>query len=222
MKSSVWPTIRAILITAVLMFCALEAMPLPTLKKRHLNRKVAKEETAQWVGLLGKVGIQTDEDELIGFVMKMSKASGKARFQVIKPWRKFERHLSLGQHWGLFTYADPYAGRLVVEGSRGGNAWETLYSAPHDDGSELSELLHYRRVRAVWDDAGDRPHPGKFYNRWVTWLAGWIFEHNPELNVVRVRFDQVHIQPPNQRSKKSRIKPEKPMHVREHRREDYP
>ncbi|MGB0640493.1 MAG: hypothetical protein ACPGTU_14240 [Myxococcota bacterium] len=221
MTLSVWAKIRAGLIAAVLMFCALEAMPLPTLKKRHLNREVAKDETAHWVSLLDKVGIETNSDDLITFVMKLSKASGKKRSQVVRPWRRLERKLALGQNWGLFTYADPYAGRLVIEGSRGGNAWETLYSAPHDDGSELAELLHYRRVRAIWDDAGDRPHPGKFYNRWVTWIAGWVFENNPEVNVVRVRFDQVHIRPPKKRKSKARQKPEKPMHVRERNREDY-
>ena len=216
-----WAKIRAGLIAIVLVFCACEAMPLPTLKKRHLNREVAMDETEHWVTLLGHVGIETSSEELIEFVMGVSKASGKMRYKLIKPWRKFERKLALAQHWGLFTFADPYAGRLVIEGSAGGNAWETLYSAPEDDGSELAELLHYRRVRAIWDDAGDRPHPGKFYNRWVTWIAGWIFDRNPEINVVRVRFDQVVIRPPTKRRKNARARPEKPMNVRERHREDY-
>ena len=63
-----WPSIRAGLITLVLFFCLVEAAPLPMLKKHHLNRQVAQDETDRWVGILGEVGIDVDREVAIGQV----------------------------------------------------------------------------------------------------------------------------------------------------------
>jgi hypothetical protein len=213
-----WPSIRAILITLVLFFCAVEAAPLPTLKKRHMNRQIAQDETDRWVGILDTFGIEIAREELIQKVRRASRKSGKLQKKLIRPWRKLERPLGLSQSWGLFTFTDSYPGRMVIEARRGDSGWSELYRAPHDDGSALVALLHYRRVRGLWDDSGDRPYPGKLYNRWVTWLGARVFVLYPDVDAMRLRFDRVDIQPPTARR---RHKPEQPQHERTRYREDY-
>jgi hypothetical protein len=213
-----WPSIRAGLIALVLFFCAVEAAPLPTLKKRHLNRQIAQDETDRWVGILDTIGVEIEREALIQQVMVASRKSGKLQKKLIRPWRKLGRQLGLSQSWGLFTFTDPYPGRMVIEARRGDGRWSELYRAPHDDGSELVDLLHYRRVRGIWDDAGDRPYPGKLYKRWVTWLGGRVFDLYPDVDAMRIRFDRVDIQPPTARR---RHKPEQVQHERTRYREDY-
>jgi hypothetical protein len=212
-----WPRLRALLITVVMVFAGLEALPLPALKKRHLNHRVAREEVLRWQDMLAAVGVEMSRAELVSTAIKWSRRTNKHRRALIKPFRIIERKLGMGQRWGLFTYTDPYAGRLVVEGTRGGNAWETLYRAPNEGDPRLVSTLRYRRMRGIWDDAGDRPHPGTFYNRWVTWLARRLFTEDPTLQQVRVRFDRLTIQPPGQGGKRPTPKP---VHVRTRKRED--
>ena len=206
---------RALLLAVVLFFWTVEALPLPMLNRRHMKREMAQEEVARWVDILGMLGIQTTSEAAVDRTIEISKRSLAARRALIGPFRKVERVFGMGQAWGLFTYADPYPGRLVIEGTAGGNAWAPLYRDPTTDGSRLARTVRNRRVRGIWDDAGDRPKPGKLYGRFVTWIANRTFEDHPELKEIRVRLDRVTVRTPNQAP---HMGPDKPRHVRERRR----
>ncbi len=208
-------TLRAALIVVVLFFWVMEALPLPMLSRRHMKRDMAKEEVQHWVEILGDLGIETTSAEVVNRTIALSKRSLDVRREIIRPFRKVERVFGMGQAWGLFTYADPYPGRLVIEGSNGGNAWFPLYRDPVTDGSRLARTVRHRRVRGLWDDSGDRPSPGKLYNRFVTWLAKRTFEDHPDLEEFRVRLDLVTVRTPNQPRTR---RPDKPRHIRERRR----
>jgi len=210
-----WPALRAVLITLVLFFTGVEALPLPMLSKRHMNRAMAKEEVDRWVEILGAAGIDTTRAELVQSTIATSRRSVAFRRRLTAPFREVEKIFGGGQAWGLFTFADPYPGRLVIEATRGGNAWFPLYRDPISDGSRLARTVRHRRIRGVWDDAGDRPHPGKIYNRFVTWLARRIFTDHPDIEEIRVRLDEVTVRTPSQ--PKAR-RPDKPRHIRERRR----
>jgi hypothetical protein len=185
------------------------------LSKRHMNRTIATEEVSGWVEILGQLGIQTTNDALITRTLQVSKRALSTRRALIRPFLKAQKLVGTGQAWGLFTYADPYPGRLVVEATRGGNAWSTLYRDPGTDGGWLAQTVRNRRVRGLWDDAGDRPKPGKLYGRFVSWLSDRIFEQDPSIQEVRVRLDRVTVRTPKQPKKKG---PDKPRHVRERER----
>ena len=213
-----WPNVRAALITLVLFFCIAEATPLPTLKKRHMNRTIAQDEADRWVDILGDVGVEMDRETLVKKVLQVSRKTGKFRNQLIRPWKKFERPLGMGQRWALFTFPDPNPGRMVIEGRGSGGDWRELYRAPMEGEPDLAELLHYRKMRGIWDDAGDRPYPGKLFDRWVTWLGGRVFEMYPDVDAIRLRFDRIAVIPP---SKRRRVSSEKTVFQRERFREDY-
>lgn len=176
---------------------------------------MAQEEVARWVEILSGVGVDTTAEQLVDHTLTVSQAAVKARATIVRPFRAVSGLYGGGQAWGLFTYADPYPGRLVIEGTRGGNAWFPLYRAPQHDGSVLARTVHHRRVRGVWDDAGDRPKPGKLYRRFVTWLSGRIFEEYPDITEVRVRLDQITVRLPGEPRARG---PEKPRHVQERSR----
>ena len=213
-----WPGIRSVLIALVLFFCVAEAMPLPTLKKRHMNRTVAQDEAQRWVDILATVGVETNREALVAKVLQISRKTGKIRNKVIKPWRKVERTFGMGQKWALFTFTDPYPGRMVIEGRGADGVWRDLYRAPSNGEPELVNLMNYRRVRGIWDDSGDRPYPGKLFDRWVTWLGGRIFSMYPEVDVMRIRFDRVEVTLPWARPSSSA---EETVYQRQRHREDY-
>ncbi len=213
-----WPTTRACIISVLLLFCLAEAMPLPTLKKRHMNRQVAVDEADRWVGILQSMGVQTDRKTLVNDVLSASHKTGKIRNGAIRPWRRLVRPFGLAQRWALFTFTDPNPGRLVITAKGAAGEWYTLYRAPEMDSTELGALLHYRRIRGIWDDGGDRPNPGKLYNRWVTWLGARIFEMHPDVDAIRVQIDRVDIQPPG---KARTLEADRKASRRERYREDY-
>ena len=214
-----WPETRAALIALVLFFWVIEALPLPMLSARHMRRDMAQEEVGRWVEILQGLSIEVRAEELVEIALTVSEETLAARAAVIKPFRVLERGLGMGQAWGLFTYADPYPGRLVIEATRGGNAWFPVYRAPNSDGSPVSQAVRHRRMRGVWDDSGDRPKPGKIYSRFARWVSGRVFEAHPDVQEVRVRLDRVTVRTPRQTPAKG---PDKPRHIREHRRDGAP
>jgi hypothetical protein len=78
-------------------------------------------------------------------------------------------------------------------------------------------VVFNRRMRGVWDDAGDRPNPGRLYSRWVTWVAKEVFEIRPDIDVVRVRFDRLSVSMDGPGTTANEV----PSHRRERYREDY-
>ena len=211
----IWPRIRAGLIAVVLLMSTLEAVPMPSMKRRHLRRQMAGEELTRWSRILDSVGIEATESEIVDFGVAVSQRAQGSRWKVIRPWRLLERKLKMGQAWGMFAYTDNHPGRLIVEGSVDGKAWETLFRAPQSDRSRLTRTLQNRRVRGIYDDAGDRPNPGKLYGRWVDWLARRIFAERPALNHLRVRFDRMDVWPPGHPERTDQVQP---MHEEERTR----
>ena len=75
--------------------------------------------------------------------------------------------------------------------------WVELFAAPEGEG-RLGDLLRYRRVRGVYDDAADRPKPGRLWIRFSRFVATEVFADLPEMDEVEVRIDLVHAVPPGQ------------------------
>jgi hypothetical protein len=208
-----WAKLRALAITTVLFFATVEALPVPSLKHKHMRYQMAGEELDRWTLLLHGVGIEISKDELVDRVVDASRRTLKARWRVIRPWRKLSKRFKLGQAWGMFAFTDNHPGRLIVEGSQDGEAWEPVFSAPQSDNSALSAAIQNRRMRGIWDDAGDRPNPGALYRRWVDWVASRVFAVHPEFVQVRVRFERIDVWPPGHRKRKTAPSASRSRHV---------
>ena len=184
-----WAWARAGLITVVLLAQWADAMPLPELTKRDLANPIAQDEVRRWRDVLASLGVELTADELAEIGLDVGRGARKARSTLLRPWAPFRRITGTGQGWGLFAYPDPYAGRLVIAERTHDGAWETFYQAPQTAGGFLTTQLRYRRMRGIWDDAGDRVKPKGVYDDFATWVARRRFEERPELELVEVRLD---------------------------------
>jgi hypothetical protein len=199
-----------VLIAFVILVNWLDGMPIPILKARDLRYAVAREELALWSGFFGAMGLSLSPDELAELALNTSATISGTKRSLMAPWQPVKALTGTGQSWGLFAYPDPHAGRLIVRAHSGDEQWQTLFSAPEGEG-ELAELLRYRRVRGVWDDAGDRPHPSPLYDRFATEVARRAFAADPSLVELEVRIDLIHIQLPGQTGE---ARPEDRRHLR--------
>ncbi len=192
-----WPSLRALILTAVLLAQIADAIPLPELHEKDLRHPVAKAELKRWTRTLNGWGLPITEAELAARGLAVGNVATRARQAVLRPWRPFRTLTGTGQSWGLFAFPESHVGRLVIRARAADGDWEELFRAPEDgDGGLLSQRLHFRRVRGIYDDACDRPRPGPLWRRFSRWVAREVFEERPELDEVEVRIDLEHVVPP--------------------------
>jgi hypothetical protein len=184
-----WPAIRAGLIALVLVVEWVDAVPLPELRPRDLVHPVAQAELDRWVSMLASVGIVRTRDEVAEVGLAVGEVAIGFRKGALAPFKPLKRITGTGQAWGLFAYPDPASGRLVIRGRGEGEEWELLAKLPGEGDPAQVRRLQYRRLRGVWDDAGDRPNPGKLHTRFVNWIASDMLTRRPDLDQIEVRID---------------------------------
>ncbi len=212
-----WDTLRAGLIALVLLVHGSKILPWPDVGRSDLAYGVAQDNLAQGAALLTRLGRPTTVEELAQDVLAVGRASGAAQRWLYGPFQPLLKRTGTGQSWGLFAYPDPYAGRLVVSSRVEGGGWEERYRAPGRGDPWLVSLLEYRRIRGLYDDNGDRPKPGGFYNPFCDWVAVELLAREPELEAVEIRLDLVTNLRPG--SDKAPV-PDKRRHVRTRARAD--
>lgn len=216
-----WPLLRALLIALVLLVHGTKAMPWPDVRPRDLDYGVAQDELARWAGIFTAAGHPITQEELAQRVLAVGRGSAAVQRALHGPFKPLLDLTGTGQAWGLFAYPDPYAGRLVVSVkrlTRGGlSGWEVVYRAPREGEDWLVDLLEYRRVRGIYDDNGDRPKPGIFYDRLCDWLATEIMARRQDVAEVQVRLDLVTNRVPGDRRP---AVPDQRRHLRRRDRQD--
>jgi hypothetical protein len=185
------------LIAVVLVTQLLDAIPLPELKPQHLQNPVARRELAQWSGALSTVGVELSPQRLAELGLTVGEGATAFRHTVLRPWHPLRRLTGTGQAWGLFAYPEPATGRLVVE-AHTAQGTEQLYRAPGDGDAALVEVLAYRRMRGIYDDASDRPTPRKIYHRFGQWVAAGVMTERPGVTAVEVRLDLHPVRTPDE------------------------
>ncbi|MFT4979658.1 MAG: hypothetical protein ACI8S6_005570 [Myxococcota bacterium] len=196
MRRPSWAAVRALLITAVLLSQTLEAMPMPTLRESHLRRGVGQQELARWHGLLQRAGLDVTEDELADFGLSLGERASTLKRRLREPADPLRQLLGFEQDWGMFAIVTPFPGRLLIERREADGAWQPVFRAPGEGEGALARKLRYRRMRAVYDSAGDRPHPGKLYDRFSAWAAAEVFDAHPDTEAVRVQLLRMTVRLP--------------------------
>ncbi|RME26443.1 MAG: hypothetical protein D6798_06710 [Deltaproteobacteria bacterium] len=194
--------IRAALIAGVLWVHGTLAAPWPDLDGGDLRYDLADEELQRWAATLSAVGIDTTPRRLADRLVAVGRWSRRTQRALHRPFRPLLRLTGTGQAWGLFAFPDPHPGRLTVRArpakSPAGDAapWRVLYRAPGAGEAWLVDLLENRKVRGIYDDTGDRPRAGFLWNRLCDEVARRIFARWPDLSVVELRFEVMHVTPP--------------------------
>jgi hypothetical protein len=217
-----WPVLRALLIALVLLVHGTKALPWPDVRERDLAYGVAQDELERWAGILGSLGIRLSAEQLAERVIAVGRASAAAQRALHGPVRPLLRITGTGQAWGLFAYPDPYAGRLVVSSRRAQGdgltgPWQERYRAPGQGDPWLVARLESRRIRGVYDDNGDRPKPGGFYDPFCDWVAVEVMAREPDVVEVEIRLDLVTNRVPGDHRP---AVPDKRRHVRTRSRQE--
>lgn len=189
-RRTVFSHLRAVVIFGVCFIAIWGSLPMPGPgSKKALADPIAQEELQTWVELLDGVGWKTDKESLGDIVLGFGKGMRTVKGAIIDPIKPFFRITATWQGWGLFAYPDTFPHTLVVEGQAADRTWDTLHHARDDRSGWRAGLLHYRRVRALYNPGRKAP---RTYRPMVTWLASRIFEDHPEFQRVRVRFTRQH------------------------------
>lgn len=198
--ASRWPGARAALISAVILFNLIGALPKPDrLTWDTLHRPDAKAELAQWTRLARSLGLAVDEEGVGGWAIHTSGAWLDLRRWLLAPWQPVIDFTQTQQGWGLFAWPDRAASRLEIAWRAEGGAWVVLYrtaDAEHDWGSGV---FRYRRVRALYNP-GVKP-PGTIVG-FSRSLAEGLFEAEPSAAEVRFRLLQRHVDLPGEAPKR--------------------
>jgi hypothetical protein len=186
---------------------ALDAVPLPRITEGQLAEASLRAELRAQAQALRALRARlpaplaaqlppTGPASLGAALITLSHKCNTVRDLVLAPTAPLRRALGLGQSWGLFALPSPEVGRLVVRGLREDGVWVDVYRAGEGGRPALAGPLAGRRLRGVWDEAGDRARPWPSWARLVDWIAARAFADDPALIEVEVRIDRERLYVP--------------------------
>lgn len=178
--------LRTVLIAAVCFVATCAAFPMPgPSTSKALKDPAGVQELDQWVQLLGGLGIEVTPEQLSEVVMWVATTSRSSRNTIVDPFRPFFRITATTQGWGLFAYPDTHPFTMVVEKAPRMGGYDIVYRSHDWDHQWMGGTLHYRRVRALYNPGLRTP---RTYKPFATWLAGHIFDADPDATRVQLYF----------------------------------
>ncbi len=211
-----WPKVRALLIALVILANVIVALPIRhAISRAQLRSLEGQAEVLRWHQLLSSAGSQLSRAELENLAVRWSRTLSGLHKSLSAPFQPLFSLTGIGQRWALFSYPDTHPNRLVIEARSGVGAWETFYRALDPAHAWNVERLHYRRVRAVYNQNQDKPPPA--YENFGTWVAQQIFDARPDLDQVHVLLERSHTTLPHEAPDVSRER----RHVRNYRRDGH-
>ncbi|MBK7774511.1 MAG: hypothetical protein IPI43_10275 [Sandaracinaceae bacterium] len=180
-----WPTVRAALLTLVIVHAVLFGVQIPDLDEERL-------EGDYWQPLVQRVQSLTDDTqaESRARIARHSAQLISLRAQVTWPLAWIYRGLRAGQTWNMFEGAEKQNFALHVEMRRAGrDEFETLYTVHDPDARFEAERIEYRRVHAAYI-AFDNGTPGPYY-AFCRWVAKRVFYTYDDAVEVRVRMKRL-------------------------------
>jgi len=193
-----WPQIRAALLLLHIVAVVLMALPAPVGSERDdtYEMPAVREQLQQLRDLLGRVGVETTEDELADLSKNSARAVLDVRKTALRPFKPYYDLAGTRQGYRMFSGVSLSGDRLQVEIDRGGE-WELIYLARDPDHTwrwwtfnhELTRSLLYRYVEKRYRKRF------KSLSRWVAAEAAADFEG---VERVRVSFLRQRIPSPSE------------------------
>jgi hypothetical protein len=159
-----WPSIRAALILLACMIGVIDGCPVPP---HDQTRKYAPE----WAPTILEID--------------------RFRLGLLKPVRPIADLTLIRQKWSLFSGASLRRFQMRLEGKPRDGQWKTLFRAGDDDVAMYADMLHYRRIRGVWNPSGQRLRGG--YDRFCKWMNTRVLADHPEFDQSRVVLERIQI-----------------------------
>lgn len=159
-----WPRLRAVLISLACIVALLDGCPMPP-----------HEQTKAQVPALAPTLKTIDE----------------IRLRLLRPLRGVSEVTQISQRWSLFRAASRSRYRMRIEGKTGNGEWQPVFRAGDADVSRYADVLHFRRVRGIWNMTGRRPRDG--YDRFCRWINTRVLDDHPTFDTSRVVLERIAI-----------------------------
>jgi hypothetical protein len=180
----VFRALRAAVITLVLLFSVLAAVPTPgNFTHETLKQPVVQDQVLQWVALLRALGSSITEEELGDGYVTFAQGLQKVRGALLKPYNAVSRVTGTQQGWALFATPDQRPARLLVR-AKFGRRFRLLYRSGDSKHDYAASFLEYRRVRALYNPS--RSGPPATYEGFARQLSQRVFSDFPEAREVVV------------------------------------
>lgn len=187
LRPGVLRALRAAVITLVVFFSVLAAVPTPgNFRHETLKQPVVREQLLQWLRILNFLGSSVTEEELGDGYVKFAQGLNKVRGTLLKPYNVLSRITGTQQGWALFATPDTRPARLVVR-ARIGKRFRVLYRSGDAEHDHDAAFVEYRRVRALYNPGRSGPPPT--YAGFAERLSDRVFEAFPEAREVTVSLE---------------------------------
>jgi hypothetical protein len=173
-------SLRAIVVTFVLVLSVLQALPGKALK------------TAELMPLRRALGAEVSDA-----VRDTSRFLVYVRKQILSPFDRLYDELGMGQRWRLFTVRGRFTYRIVIEAmTENDQQWQLLYRAHDVDVLGVSAELTYRRLRGIFDPH-NKEDANAQYDAFVHWVSGRVLDAHPEYVGLRVSMERLKLNSPS-------------------------
>ncbi len=152
-----WARARAALISYLIVFNVIAALPIPrNASPERLERPFEREELRRWTELLRMAGIDISAPELAQAYVAFAEACMRARAIAVQPIEGWMSLTQTDQVWRLFATPDEeaYALSITLHTASGS---ELLYESGNPERRWSAALLEYRRVRAGYNPTRTAP-----------------------------------------------------------------
>jgi hypothetical protein len=190
--STLWPYLRAALITLVMASQCVSAFPQRPLDAEQLARPEAQRNLRRLGRVLRPLG-ERDPAELEHWVTQLSRSQVALRSSLLAPVAPLIHATAVRQQWHLFLTAKDRVYRLRIDAktSQRPETWQTLYSTNQTDVLGLADVLDYRRLRAIYSPS--RTGVSKQYPAFVDWLMQRVWSEHSELSALRVGLEPIEL-----------------------------
>ena len=122
----------------------------------------------------------------------------EVRHTAMTPFRPLGELLRLRQRWKLFPTAKRDQVRMWIETRDAATGrWQLAYRPQDPEHERMADRLEYRRLRAAWNPGSRGTRAG--YKPFVEWVSAELFAADPAIDRVRVRMEEIELQPENGR-----------------------
>ena len=197
MSPTIWPHLRALLVTAHIVAVLVCAFPSPS---GGMNRSTWKNPTVQAEMSAWAQRLSMDPEILEDHLWEMAKRYMAARKGVLAPFAAYYEHAGTYQAWHMFIAPHRNPARLYIDLSEDGDqgeSWRLLYISRHPELRWRAELFDHSRSRAAlfrysWS------HYRSPYRKFGKWLAAEAAAEFPAASQLRLRWLRYQTPSPEQ------------------------
>jgi len=188
----VWPGVRALVITLVLVQQGVTAWPAQPMTEEQLTRPEGERFVSHVAHAFAVFGVERTRDDIKRALLDRSVEVARLRRKLLRPFLFLASGLSSDQQWGLFLVSRGQHFRMQIDLFRADGRWHTVYRAAELDELGLGPLLRYRRLRGLYNPS-TRTGPRGQYVYFVSWLANELFARHGDAHKVRVQMERLEL-----------------------------